>query len=299
MHEDELDIDEPLVRVLLAEQHPRWADAPLRRVASAGTVNAIYRLGDELCVRLPLRAAYAEDLDRLERWVPLLAYDLAVDVPVLVARGEASEPFPAPWSIQRWIHGEVFTADGLADPLATARQLGRIVHELQGRAVPDDAPRPGASTFFKGVDLARRDRSTRAALRNLEGQPGIDLSAATAAWERALAEPAWAGPPRWIHADLMPGNLLLRGGHLAGVLDWGCLAAADPAYDCMAAWMTLPAAVRPAFREEVAVDDATWARARGLALHQAVMAIDYYGGTNAAMVANGHATLAAVLADPG
>jgi aminoglycoside phosphotransferase (APT) family kinase protein len=297
MHEDELEIDEALVRSLLAVQHPRWAEEPLQRVASGGTVNAIYRLGSRLCVRLPLQAAFAEDLDVLERWVPMLAADLEVEVPTIVARGHPSDAFPAPWSVQRWIDGDPFTLDGLAEPVKTAEQLGRIVARLQRQEVPLDAPRPRVRNFFKGVDLALRDTSTRTALENLRRDRSVDVARAAEAWERAMAVPSWGGPPRWLHADLMPGNLLLRDGRLTGVLDWGCAVVGDPAYDCMAAWMTLAADVRPTFRAHVAVDGDTWDRARGLALHQAVMALDYYGGTNPAMVANGRATLQAVLDD--
>ena len=55
MHPDEFEIDELLVRRLVDEQFPKWRDMQLRAV-SWGTVNAVYRLGEELAVRLPRRA---------------------------------------------------------------------------------------------------------------------------------------------------------------------------------------------------------------------------------------------------
>lgn len=70
MHADEADTDADLVRRLLPAQFPQWADLPITRLASGGTVNAIYRLGEDLTVRLPLRPGGAEAIAMEARLLP-------------------------------------------------------------------------------------------------------------------------------------------------------------------------------------------------------------------------------------
>jgi aminoglycoside phosphotransferase (APT) family kinase protein len=296
MHEDELDIDDALVRRLLADQHPQWADLPLRRVPSGGTVNAIFRLGDELAIRVPLRLAQSDDVDVLERWLPEFARALPLAVPELVARGRPTDAFAAPWWIQRWLDGAPLTEHPVADWAGAAATLGSVVVAIRDVEMTADAPPPGPSNSWRGVPLAWRDPFTRSALEHLDHL--IDVPAATAAWAAALAVPAWDGPPVWMHGDLMRPNLLAVDGCITAVIDWGCLSTGDPAYDTMPAWVTLPADVRPTFRAAVDVDDVTWARGRGLALSQGLLALAYYEHTNPTMVDAAVFTIAAVLADP-
>jgi aminoglycoside phosphotransferase (APT) family kinase protein len=295
MHDDEIEIDEALVRGLLADQHPQWAAMPLTRIASGGTVNAIFRLGDELAVRVPLRLSQADDVDVLERWLPVFARALPLAVPELIAVGRPTAGFAAPWWVQRWLDGEPLTEHPVADWSIAATTLGAVVLAIRGVEVTPDAPPPGPANSWRGVPLAWRDPFTRSALEQLGHL--IDVAAATAAWESALVVPAWEGPPVWMHGDLMRPNLLAAEGRITAIIDWGCLASGDPAYDVMPAWVTLPAAVRPVFRAGVDVDDATWARGRGLALSQALLALSYYEHTNPTMVDAAHFTIDAVLAD--
>lgn len=294
MHPDQLPIDERLVRRLLAAQLPQWADLPLERVASAGTENAIYRLGDELAVRLPYRAAKTTQVDKDHRWLPFLAPRLPLPIPVPLARGAPAEGYPSQWSVCRWLPGETASLDRLADPCRAATELARFVHALQ-RVDPQGGPAPGEHNFHRGVPLAARGGYTRAAIARCEGL--LDTRAVTAAWERDLAAPAWKEPPVWIHGDLAPGNLLARDGRLSGVIDWGGLGVGDPATELQPAWNLFRGESRAAFRASIAVDDATWARGRGLALSVALVALPYYLETNPAIVRSAREVIDEVVAD--
>jgi aminoglycoside phosphotransferase (APT) family kinase protein len=154
---------------------------------------------------------------------------------------------------------------------------------------------PGGPPAYRGEPLATRDEPTRTAIADLEGM--IDTDAATEAWDAALETPAWPGPPVWVHGDLLPGNLLLEGGRLTGVIDFGGLGVGDPACDVMIAWALFSGESRIAFRSALGVDDATWARARGHALSQALIFIPYYLHTNPVGVRAAKRSLDEVLAD--
>src|SRR5947208_4037193 len=95
-------IDTALVRRLLRGQFPQWADRPITPLASGGTVNAVYRLGDDLTVRLPRTA---EDVSKERRILGELG-GLPVAIPAVVAVGEPAEGYPRPWAVHRWLDGE-------------------------------------------------------------------------------------------------------------------------------------------------------------------------------------------------
>ena len=295
MHPDELDIDAPLVRRLLAAQLPQWADLPLRRVVSSGSDNAMYRLGSDMAVRLPLRVGRTEEsLDKEAKWLPKFAPLLPLAVPLPVAIGAPGEGYPCRWAVYRWLEGEAATVDNLDDPRLAAKDLARFVAALQ-RIDTTGAPPAGEHNFSRGVPLLARDAGTRSAIAALDGK--IDVDAVTAAWEAALRAPDWDRPPVWIHGDFSDGNLLAVRGRFSGVIDFGGIAAADPACDLMVAWSFLPADAREVFRAELSVDDATWARARGWALSVALIALPYYWTTNPVRVAVSLRRIEEVLAD--
>jgi aminoglycoside phosphotransferase (APT) family kinase protein len=158
---------------------------------------------------------------------------------------------------------------------------------------------PGAPQAYRGGPLALLDASTRAAIEALRDIPeeGVDCDAATKVWEEALRAPDWGGRPAWLHADLMPGTLLVDGGRLTSVIDFGCTGTGDPACDLFPAWNLLPAAARELFRAALGVDDATWNRGRGRTLSQALVALPYYRRTNPAMAGNARHVIRAVLGE--
>jgi aminoglycoside phosphotransferase (APT) family kinase protein len=288
MHDDEVDIDAGLVGRLVAEQFPHLADLPITEVRSTGTVNAIYRLGDRLCARLPRVAEWAPDLDREWRWLPELAPRLPLRVPEPVGRGRPGGSYPFSWTIYGWIDGQPY-ADGLVDDeRRAAEDLARFVVDLR-RIDPVGAPRGGRRP------LRELDAVTREVIESARGV--IDGDAAVAAWERALRAPAWAGSPVWIHSDLLRPNVLVRDGRVCAVIDFGGVGVGDPAADVIAAWSVFGRAGRGVFRAALEVDDGTWERARGFALHQAALIVPYYGETNPGFAASARRTIEEVLAD--
>jgi aminoglycoside phosphotransferase (APT) family kinase protein len=266
MHEDELELGEELVRTLLGEQFPEWADLPVRRVEPSGTVNAIFRLGEELSVRLARRNGPSEPGGSEAEWLPRLAPLLPVEIPVPVARGAPGAGYPWHWAITTWLDGETVQVEEI-EPIRAARDLAAFVEALR-QVTPVGAP-PG-----RGIPLAERDVELREWFRRF-GDPRV-----LEEWERALAAPAWDGPPVWHHGDLDARNWLVRDGRITGVIDWEMAGVGDPACDVMVAWKLHSPAARDAFREALPTDDATWRRARGWALSQAVAALTYYTPEN-------------------
>jgi aminoglycoside phosphotransferase (APT) family kinase protein len=260
VHEDELEIDEALVRALLAEQFPEWAALPLARVEPDGTVNVIYRLGGSLSVRLPRREGPEIEDDLEFRWLPFLAPQLPVEIPSPVARGAPGAGYPWYWSIHTWLDGELPTAPLDADDVAG------FVAALQ-RIDASGGPDPSGG---RGRPLEWRDRFVRDALERVEAPGALEL------WDRAMRAPEWTGARVWIHADLDRRNVLVRDGRLTGVLDWGGLGLGDPAVDVMVAWKLVAREERDRLRALLDVDDATWLRAQGWVVSQALIALGYY-----------------------
>ena len=284
MHADELDVDEDLVRRLLAEQFPRWAPLPLVRIEPSGTDNAIFRLGADLSVRLARRDGPSSAGGKEHDWLPRLAPLLPLEIPRPVAQGRPAAGYPWYWDVHRWIPGE----SAPVEPVQAARDLAGFVAALR-EVDPAGAP-PG-----RGVPLAQHDTAVRAWLEDLGDAVPPRV---TALWDEALAIPPWSGPPVWHHGDLDARNWLVRDGRICAVIDWACMGVGDPACDVMVAWKLHSAAARWAFREALPVDDSTWARARGWALQQAIGAIAYYTlENNRSLVLEGRGWLVSVLED--
>ena len=296
MHVDEVETDVTLVRRLLAAQFPQWADLPIEPVPSAGTDNALYRLGDDMAVRLPRIHWATGQVEKEQRWLPKLAPHLPLAIPVPLAMGEPGEGYPWRWSVYRWLEGENTTLEQLDDPHQAAVDLARFITALQHIDAAGGPP-PGEHNSSRGVPLATRDARVRAAIAALDGM--IDSGAVTAAWEAALRAPVWPGAPVWIHGDLQGGNLLAREGRLCGVIDFGCLGVGDPACDLIVAWNFLSAETRDTFRAALAVDDATWERGRGWALSVALIALPYYLNTNPVIVSASWRVIDELLAEDG
>jgi aminoglycoside phosphotransferase (APT) family kinase protein len=295
MHADEVETDAALVRRLVAAQFPQWADLPIDRVPSAGTDNALYRLGDDMVARLPRRQRTTGPLEKERRWLPRLAPLLPLAVPSPLADGMPGEGYPFEWSVYRWLDGDAASRERLAGVPDLATELARFIAALQ-QIDPTGGPPPGEHNFFRGVPLETRDAPTRAAIASLG--PSINAGALTAAWKAALRAPDWDRPPVWIHGDLDSRNLLVVGDRLSAVLDFGCLGVGDPACDVAVAWKVLSADTRDVLRAELSVDDATWARARGWVLSQALIALSYYTlETNAVLVREAQQWITEVLAD--
>jgi aminoglycoside phosphotransferase (APT) family kinase protein len=255
-----VDIDTALVRALLAEQFPQWAGLPITPLGEGNSDNVIFRLGSDLVVRLPRPNRARFQVLKEHRWLPVLAPQLPLAVPQPVALGEPSSAYDRHWSVYRWLDGHIAELHAPADPHVAARELARFVAALEAIDTTD-GPEPGPQNFFRGGLLTVEDAHIRGTIAALDGL--VDTAGLRRAWETALAAPAWHKPPVWIHGDLHGGNLLTADGRLSAVIDFGGLGVGDPACDLMVAWLFLSAESRPTFRDELQVDDATWARGRG------------------------------------
>lgn len=289
MHDGELDITASLAARLIAEQFPQWASLPLRPLASAGTVHALYRLGDRLLVRLPRRPGKIGGPN--EHLLRQLGQLLPVPITSAISEGQPTAAYPCRWSVVRWIDGESPVEDHLAEPALLAADLAEFLSALWKIDLS------GGPRAYRGGHLRTLHEFTLGAIGQLHGL--IDTDSARSIWDRAVQLPQWDGPDTWIHADLMPGNVLTRNGRLAAVIDFECAGLGDPSQDLIVAWMLLPAHVRPAFRRAVGTDDATWLRGRARALSMALGHLDYHKDSNVVMANNARYTIREVLADYG
>lgn len=296
MHAEEVDIDIGLVARLIAAQFPRWADLAIEPVPSSGTDNAIYRLGDDMVVRLPRIQWAIGQVEKDLRWLPMLAPLLPLAIPVPLAQGRPAEGYPWEWGVYRWLEGERATVERVAKPRQAATDLARFLSALQ-RIDTADGPPAGPPNSSRGVPLGTRDAATRSAIASLPGE--VDIDVVTTVWEATLRAPEWQRAPAWIHGDLTPGNMLLVHGCLSAIIDFAALCVGDPACDLMVAWTFLTAATRPVFQAELRVDEASWIRGRGWALSWALIALPYYLDSNPVLAGDARRTIVEVLADHG
>ncbi|MFI9003328.1 aminoglycoside phosphotransferase family protein [Streptomyces sp. NPDC053541] len=262
------EITAELIRALLGEQHPDLADRPVR-LGARGWDNQVWRLGDDLAVRLPWATDAAEELLRKEHaWLPVLAPGLPLPVPVPQRFGEPSDRFPRAWIVTTWVPGEPADRAPVTRGTEAAERLAAFLTALH-RPAPAGAP-TGRGRGGPLAEVAEGVEQGIAAVADRELIP--DPDAVRAVFADALAAPEWDGPPRWIHGDLHAANVVTADGALCGVIDFGDLCAGDPACDLAAAWSLLPdgfadhclAAYRPA------PDQATLRRARGWAVWRAL-----------------------------
>jgi aminoglycoside phosphotransferase (APT) family kinase protein len=287
-----VDIDAALVTRLVASQFPHWAGLPVTPADVDGWDNRTFRLGPRMSVRLPSGEAYAAQVEKEHRWLPILAPRLPLPIPVPLAMGAPAEGYPWNWSVYRWLDGAPASAERVDDLNEFATTLARFLACLQ-RIDPAGGPPPGRHNFFRGGPLETYDAETRNALAALHGRLATDL--ATAVWETALAA-TWQGAPVWVHGDVAAGNLLVSGGRLRAVIDFGSSGVGDPACDVTIAWTFLSGASREAFRAALPLDSATWARGRGWALWKALITLEH-GNADPAEAAGARRVVEDVLAE--
>ena len=301
----EVEVSADLVRRLLADQHPDLARLPVKFLAN-GWDNELYRVGDELVTRLPRRALGAQIIKNEQRWLPGLASRLPLPIPYPERTGVPACGYPYSWSVVPYLPGVPAAQAGSFDPAEAAAAVGGFLGALHVPA-PADAP----SNPVRGVPLAERAGAFAANLALLTGQAGqdhADWDAVLRVWDAVLAAPGYGGPPVWLHGDLHPANILVNNGQVSGVIDFGDITAGDPAGDLSVAWMLLPLDGQARFWSAyqagggaaggtgVRVDDALRARAKGWALHLAIVFLAH-SEDNPVLLQIGRRTLSAVLAD--
>ena len=258
----EIDITEQTVAELLAEQRPDLVNLPLTK-AGEGWDNAMFRLGTDLAVRLPRREASVPLIEHEQRWLPVLAPRLPIPIPAPVHAGTPGNAFGWPWSIIPWVEGDIALGAELGDPASDARRLGLFLSALHQPADPRAPDNP-----YRGQDV-----------RSLEERVISNLSKADlpsddhvlARWRRAADVAVHAGEPRWVHGDLHGLNVLVAGGQIASVIDFGDITAGDPAVDLPIGWMLFDGPEREQFRAAVGADDAQWSRGWAWAMHFAIV----------------------------
>jgi aminoglycoside phosphotransferase (APT) family kinase protein len=293
MHEGQWEIDAHTAHRLVARQLPAWRHLRVSPVTSHGTVNALFRLGDDIVLRFALfpsdDPSWRTELLAAQETVAKLAGGVKVQLPVPLAIGNPDEEYPGFWSAYEWIPGETVQAANIADLDGFAMDLAafiRAVHDMPTNGLTWNGLTRGGPLINHDVEV-RRCIADSAAL--------VDAERVATAWDDVLAAARDPRSDGWTHADLMPGNLLVRDGRLVAVIDCEGMCVGDPAVDLMAAWNFLPSGPRETLRRELAVDDCTWIRGRGWALYQAIVALPYYLETNKVMASNALHTLDAIL----
>jgi aminoglycoside phosphotransferase (APT) family kinase protein len=275
-------IDESLVRKLVSSQFPQWDRLAVIPLAHSGGDNRMFRLGEEMVVRLPSAAAYAAQPEKENFWLRRLAPSLPLAIPTCVALGQPAEGYPWRWSILKWIQGESAAPELVADSSTFAAGVAQFLVALQ-RIDATGGPPPGPHNFYRGGLLTAYDAETKNAVRKLQSR--IDADAAIAIWE-ATAHTVWNGAPVWVHGDISVGNLLSQSGRLTAVIDFGLLGVGDPACDLSIAWTLFRGEARKTFQATLAYDPDTWLRARAWILWKALIVAAGFAPTTAVDYAN-------------
>jgi aminoglycoside phosphotransferase (APT) family kinase protein len=296
MHAGQVDVSVETVTRLVAEQFPEWSALRIASVSSAGTVNAIFRLGDDLCARFPLVAedvvTVRQRLEAEEQAARALAGRTRFSTPEPVAMGEPDADYPMPWLVQTWIPGRDATVDDPGASFRFAEDLAEFIAAVRGI---DTRGRPFAGTG-RGGDLHAHTAWMETCFTQSAGL--LDVPRLRALWTRLRDLPRSGGPDLMTHGDLIPGNVLVKGGRLTGVLDVGGLGPADPALDLVCAWHLLDREPRKTLRQALDCDDLEWARGQAWAFEQAMGVVWYYATSNPTMSDMGRRTLDRILREP-
>ncbi|MEO1016694.1 MAG: aminoglycoside phosphotransferase family protein [Pseudomonadota bacterium] len=288
-----IEIDVSLVRRLIAGQFPHWSDLPVRPVERSGWDNRTFHLGEQMSVRLPSAARYVPQVEKEHRWLPELALLLPLPIPVPLGLGRPSEDYPWPWSVYRWLEGDTADKRDIADLNQFAVDLARFLAALHA-VDASTGPLAGKHNFHRGGLLEVYDSEARQTIALLAAEN--DAERLTAVWEAALAT-TWQGKPVWVHGDVAQGNLLVKGGRLSAVIDFGSAGVGDPACDLVIAWTLFGGESRKAFKAALPLDPTTWARARGWVLWKAAITIIQHRNDNPDEAAKARHVLNEVVGD--
>lgn len=292
MHDDQVDVTTETVATLVQEQFPQWSDKEIRLLQSTGTVNTIFRVGNDLSARFPLRSADPAETRKVLRREAQANAELAqvspFPTPETVALGEPGAGYPMPWLVQTWLPGTVASdadpsgSDAFSNDLAVFLAALRKA-EMRGRRFSGEG---------RGGVLTHHDAWMEECFEESEGL--LDVPRLRRVWSH-LRELPHGGDDVMSHGDLIPGNVLVAGDRLSGVLDAGGFGPADPALDLVGAWHLLQWGPRDVLRRALDCDDLEWERGKAWAFEQAMGAVWYYAESNPKMSRMGRRTLDRIL----
>lgn len=295
MHAGQLAVSAGMVCALVDGQFPQWRCLPVTSVTSPGTVNAIFRIGGQLAARFPLEPQEVGTVRRRLEAEAEAARELGgqtrFPTPEPVALGEPGAGYPLPWSVQTWLPGATASDQDPGASAAFARDLASFISDV--RAIDTRGRRYSGSG--RGGDLRSHDAWMDTCFEH--SQHIVDVPRLRRIWTQLRGLPRGSAPDVMTHGDLIPGNVLVSGGRLAGILDVGGFGPADPALDLVSAWHLLEAGPRQALRDELGCGDLEWERGKAWAFEQAMGAVWYYAGSNRVMSQMGQRTLHRIIAD--
>ena len=262
-----IEINKELVQKLIKDQFPNWDCLSIYPVEKSGHDNRTFHLGDNMTVRLPSGENYVSQVEKELFWLPKLKKYLSLPISTPLVKGEPTEEYPFPWSINQWIEGDAANYDNVTDLNQFAVDLAKFLKELQAIDA-SNGPVAGNHNFYRGGDLSVYHEETQTALKNLKSQ--LQTDKLNDIWSIALAS-KWTEENVWVHGDVAPGNLLVKNGRLCGVIDFGILGVGDPSCDYAMAWTFFDKESRRTFFKELGCDKDTWNRARGWALWKALI----------------------------
>jgi aminoglycoside phosphotransferase (APT) family kinase protein len=259
-----------LVTRLINEQFPEWSHLSITPVKTGGNDNRTFHLGDHMSVRLPSAASYAPQVEKEQKWLPILAKKLSLPVSIPIAKGNPTEEYPWSWSIYKWLEGEQLSHNNIDNLNHLAKDLGSFLNELQDIDA-SGGPLAGKHNFYRGGSLSTYNEESLNAIENNKGT--FDGGLLSEIWNIAL-ESEWESEPVWVHGDIAPGNLLVKDGKLCAIIDFGILGVGDPSCDAAIAWTFFDDTSRKVFKNKINFDEGTWNRARGWALWKALITYD-------------------------
>ncbi|MBU8733527.1 aminoglycoside phosphotransferase family protein [Cytobacillus oceanisediminis] len=271
---DTINID--LVKRLINEQFPKWANLEIKPVKVSGHDNRTFHLGDHMSVRLPSSEHYVAQVNKEQKWLPKLAKELSLPIQTPIAKGQPNNEYPFPWSVNKWIEGETLTPINIKDIKQFARDLGAFLIEFQSIDTTG-GPAAGTHNFYRGGDIAVYDKQCREAID--PNKDTLNTVLLLEMWNLAL-ESKWAKDPVWVHGDIAPGNILVKEGKLNAIIDFGVLGIGDPACDAAMAWTFFDDNSRKIFKNALNMDEETWNRARGWALWKALITYNWNRNSN-------------------
>ena len=279
MHKNEVILSVSEIREMLHIQFPDWSSLSINPIDSAGTVNAIYQLGDHLCIRLPRIYSGVEQIEKEAHWLPRLSTYLSLQIPTPIALGEPSEKYPWKWAVYNWIEGVNALPENLSDLQLNVKILANFIISLQSMDTFEGL-KPGHHNYHRGEALVNRNEITRKTFLKLKNLGLIDLKIAEQVWDDALNAPVEENEITWIHGDLQSGNMLAKQGKIQAIIDFGALAVGDAACDLMPAWNLWGTQERDTFLNILTPSENMLKRARGWSISVATIALEYYLHTN-------------------